>query len=96
MPERPRRAALSERARSLRLAMWGMVAVAALLLLAAFAGAKGWIPPAPGIAALWLFGAAVVLILWLGFKTRAQAHARTTRYSRRSWDGAGRRPRRRS
>ena len=81
MPEKADRAPLSERARTLRLAMWGMAGVAALLLLAAFAGARGWLPRATGAAALWLFGASVTLVLWLGFKTRVQALADRERES---------------
>ena len=81
MPDTPGRATLSERATSLRYAMWGMVGVAAMLLLAGFAGAKQWIPIRVGAAALWLFGASVVLILWLGFKVRAQALADRERES---------------
>ncbi|MEO8138550.1 MAG: hypothetical protein ABI742_02835 [Gemmatimonadota bacterium] len=81
MPDRPGRAALSGRATSLRYAMWGVVGVAAVLLLAAFAGAKQWIPIRVGAAALWLFGASVALILWLGFKARAQALADRERQS---------------
>lgn len=61
--------------------MWGMVGVSAALLSAAFAGAKGWLPRGTGVAALWLFGASVTLVLWLGLKSRAQALADRERES---------------
>jgi hypothetical protein len=58
-----------------------MVAVSALLLGCAFAGAKGWLPRGTGVASLWLFGASVTLVLWLGLKSRAQALADRERES---------------
>lgn len=81
MPERAARAPLSERARRLRFGMWGMVGVSAVLLAVAFAGVKGWVPRGSGVAALWLFGASVTLVLWLGLKSRAQALADRERES---------------
>ncbi len=81
MPERTGRAPLSERARALRATMWGMVGVSAVLLAVAFAGAKGWLPRGTGAAALWLLGASVTLVLWLGLKVRAQALADRDRES---------------
>lgn len=81
MPEPTARAPLSERARRLRLAMWALVGVAVVLLLVAFAGAKGWVPRNAGAAALWLFGASVTLVLLLGLKSRAQALADRERES---------------
>jgi hypothetical protein len=81
MPDKAARAPLSARARTLRFAMWGMVGVSAMLLGVAFAGARGWVPRGTGVAALWLFGAGVALVLWLGLKARAQALADRERES---------------
>lgn len=61
--------------------MWGMVGVSAALLGAAFAGARGWLPRGTGVAALWLFGASITLVLWLGLKSRARALADRERES---------------
>ncbi len=81
MSDRGGRAAPSERARSLRLAMWAMAGLSLLLLAIAFAGARGWLPARAGLAALWLSGASFVLVLWLGLRARTQAIADRERES---------------
>lgn len=84
MPDSAAPALLGERARALRLLMWVTTAVGALMLLAAYAGAKGIVPRATGAAALYLFGACVVLVLYFGTKSRSLALEDRERQSRQS------------
>ncbi len=81
MPDHADRAPLSERARMLSLGMRTTVAFGTVMLLVAFAGAKGWLPRATGTTALYLFGASIVIVFYLGAKTRAWALADRERES---------------
>jgi hypothetical protein len=65
--------ALSEGARSLRAGVWGMIFIAGLALVLAFAGARRWVPRETMGSALLMFAGAALGAVWLGIK----AHRRT-------------------
>jgi preprotein translocase subunit SecG len=61
--------------------MWATTAVGALMLFAAYAGTKGIVSRSTAIAALFLAGACLVLVLYLAAKARSQAIADRERES---------------
>jgi len=76
MPRMPRPdTPLSEAARELRATTRFTVLLAAILLLATFAAAKGWLPPEIGAIVLPLFVASVLFAVWFGIKTHKRALA---------------------
>jgi len=64
---------LSDAARELRFTTRLSVGLAAMLLLASFASAKGWLPPELGAVVLPLFVASALFAVWFGIKTHKRA-----------------------
>lgn len=75
---------LSDGARALRLAMWGVLGLALALGAVGFAAYKGWVPHEAGASALWLSVAAALGACWLGYRARQRAFADRERESGRA------------